>query len=246
MRRDPLLIMSKREEMRKRRQQETRQRMLIIGGVIVVVAIAAAGWLIYQNTRPIGSFTAVATQTWPQADGTALGPKTAKVLVQEFADFQCPICGEYFRSVEPQIIKDYVASGKIRYEFHDFIVIDSNVGGSESRHAAEASQCANEQGHFWDYHNMLYSNQQGEGSGTFADRRLKAFAAGLGLDSAKFDACFDAHRYSSAVDADIALGNQMGVNGTPTVFLNGVMVDISVALNYTALQQKIDALVGQQ
>jgi protein-disulfide isomerase len=240
--------MSKREEIRKRKQQQTRQRMLAVAGVIVVVAIGAAGWLIYQNyqnTLPVaqGSFTTVPTQTWPQADGQALGPKGAKVLVQEFADFQCPICGEFFHSVEPQIIKDYVTAGKIRYEFHHFIVIDKNTGGSESQHAAEASECANEQGRFWDYHNMLYSNQQGEGSGAFADNRLKAFAAAIGLDSQKFNACFDAHKYKSAVDGDVALGSGMGVQGTPTVFINGAM--LANPLDYTALKQQLDVLVGQ-
>src|SRR5947209_1227283 len=143
--------MSKREEMRKRKQQQTRRRMLAIGGVIVLVAVAAAGWLIYQNSLPVGGFTTVPTQTWPLPTGKALGPKNAKVLVQEFADFQCPVCGEYFRSVEPQFMKDFAPGGKVRYEFHHYVIIDQNVGGSESRHAAEASECANEQSHFWDY-----------------------------------------------------------------------------------------------
>ena len=222
--------------------------MLVVGGIIVVLAIAGAGWLIYQNyqsTLPVdaATFTTVPTQTWPQADGKALGAKTAKVVVQEFADFQCPICAEYVRSVEPQIIKDYVDTGKIRYEFHHFIVIDGNVGGTESRHAAEASECANEQGHFWDYHNMLYTNQKGEGSGAFADNRLKAFAPALGLDSQKFNDCFNAHRYAAEVNADMALGAQLGVSGTPTVFINGAMA--ASALNYPALKQQIDVLVGQ-
>src|SRR5262249_28120619 len=169
-----------------------------------------------------------------------LGPKTAKVLVQEFADFQCPVCDEYFRSVEPQLIKDYLTTGKIRYEFHHFIVIDQNVGGTESRHAAEASECANEQGRFWDFHNMLYTNQKSEGSGAFADNRLKAFAAALELDSQKFNDCFNSHRYSANVDADVALGTQMGVQGTPTIFVNGSALPTSTALNYTALKQQLD------
>ncbi len=240
--------MSKREEMRLRRQKEARRRQLIIGGIIAVIAIGVGGFLIYQNymnSRPVpaGSYVTVPTQTWPQADGTALGPKGAKVLVQEFADYQCPICDEYFRGVEPQLIKDYVTTGKIRYEFHDFIVIDSNVGGVESRHAAEASLCANEQGHFWDFHNMLYSNQQSEGSGAFADNRLKAFAVALGLDSTKFNPCFDSHKYGSAVDADQALGSQMGVSGTPTVFVNGTAA--RNPLDYTSLKQQIDVILGQ-
>ena len=65
--------MSKREEMRKRRQQQTQRRMLTAAGVIALIAVAVAGWLIYQNIRPIGSYITVPTQTWPQADGKALG-----------------------------------------------------------------------------------------------------------------------------------------------------------------------------
>jgi protein-disulfide isomerase len=242
--------MSKREEIRKRKQQQTRRQVLAIAAVIVVVAIAVAGWLIYQNYQnslPVSpnSFTTVPTQTWPQANGKSLGPAAAKVLVQEFADFRCPICLEFYRTVEPQLIKDYVATGKIRYEFHDFIVIDAN-GVTESRRAAEASECANEQGRFWDYHNMLYANQFPETStGGFADNRLKAFASALGLDSQKFNACFDSHKYASAVDADLTLGTGLGVQGTPTIFINGAVVDISTALNYTALKQQLDVVVGQ-
>ena len=197
-----------------------------------------------QNSQPIGTFTTVPTQTWPQADGKALGPKTAKVLVQEFGDFQCPTCGEFFRSVEPKIIHDFVSNGTIRYEYHHFIVIDTHTGGTESHRAAEASECANEQGRFWDYHNMLYSNQQGEGSGTFADRRLKAFAPALGLDAQKFIACFDAGRYINAVNTDVALGTQMGVYGTPTLFINGVAV--TNPLDYNEVKQKISALAPAQ
>ena len=243
--------MSKREEIRKRKQNEQRQRLLAIAGVIVIIAIAGAGWLIYQNYQnslPVdsASFTTVPTQTWPQADGKALGPKTAKVLVQEFADFRCPVCLQFFQGTEPQLLKDFVATGKIRYEFHDFIVIDQNQGGVESRHAAEAAECANEQGRFWDYHNMLYTNQKPETTvGGFADNRLKAFAPALGLDSQKFNDCFNARRYAANVDADVALGTSMGVQGTPTIFINGSAVDINTALNYTALKQLLDTQVGQ-
>jgi len=65
--------------------------------------------------------------------------------------------------VERQLIEQYVATGQVRLEYHHFIVVDGNVGGNESRHAAEASECANEQGRFWDYHAMLFANQEGEG-----------------------------------------------------------------------------------
>jgi protein-disulfide isomerase len=93
---------------------------------------------------------------------------------------------------------------------------------------------------------MLYTNQKPESTvGGFADNRLKAFAPALGLDGQKFNDCFNAHRYSANVDADVALGTQMGVQGTPTVFVNGTALDTGTSLNYAALKQRLDVLVGQ-
>jgi protein-disulfide isomerase len=144
--------------------------------------------------------------------------------------------------VERQLIQQYVATGKVRFEYHHFIVIDGNVGGTESRHAAEASECANEQGKFWDYHAMLFANQRSEGSGAFADRRLKAFAAALGLDTVKFNTCFDAHKYAGAVRSDEQQAGTRGVDGTPTVFVNGQKV--SNPTDFNQLQSQIEAALG--
>ena len=228
----------KRDEMRRRRQRQARQRQLTIIGIIAVVAIAVAGWLAYQNLKPIGDIVAIATETYPNVDGKAMGPAGAKVVIQEFADFQCPFCGQFALTITPQLVQDYLGSGQVRYEFHHFIVVDGNVGGHESRSAAEASECAAEQGQFWNFHTLLYTNQNGEGTGAYSDRRLKAFAGSMGLNQANFDACFDSHKYASAVDADIALANQMGINSTPSLYINGVQV--SNPMNYTEIKQRID------
>lgn len=139
-----------------------------------------------------------------------------------------------------QVIDTYVATGKIRFEYKHYIVIDNNVGGSESRRAAEASECANEQGQFWNYTEMVFANQDGEGNGAFADRRLKAFAAELGLDTAQFNSCFDSGKYASAVQADEATARALGVSGTPTLFLNGQRVTVNV-LDFNALSRLIDS-----
>jgi protein-disulfide isomerase len=141
--------------------------------------------------------------------------------------------------VERQLIEQYVTTGKVRFEYHHFIVVDGNVGGNESRHAAEASECANEQGKFWDYHAMLFANQQGEGQGAFADRRLKAFAEALGLDTGIFNACFDSHKYAGAVQTDEQQARARGVNGTPTLFVNGQRVENPTDFN--ELQRWIEA-----
>ncbi|MCC6189842.1 MAG: thioredoxin domain-containing protein [Anaerolineales bacterium] len=217
--------MSKREEMRRRRQQKAHQRQLIIIGAIVVVALAVTGWLIWQNTRPIGEFVTLPTQEYPLAEGKSMGSVDAPVTITIFSDFQCPFCGQVARGVEKQVIDTFVNSGQARLVYKHYIVVDGNVGGSESRRAAEASECAAEQGQFWNFHDMVFANQQGEGRGAFADRRLEAFAAAIGLDTGQFNACFNSNRYAGAVRADEAEAAQLGITGTPTVFINGVRVE---------------------
>lgn len=148
-----------------------------------------------------------------------LGNKNAKVTVIEFGDFQCPFCEKWFTDVEANLIKDYVNTGKVKFAFRHFAFL-----GDESTWAAEASECANEQGKFWEYHDYLYKNQGPEQSGTFAKDKLKGFAQALSLDTAKFNSCLDSGKYAKNVTDDLAAGQKAGVNGTPTTFVNGQTV----------------------
>ena len=102
-----------------------------------------------------------------------------------------------------------------------------------ARMAAEAGQCANEQGKFWPYHDRLFANQQ-----HLTVPELKEHAAALGLDTARFNACVDAHKYASVIDKDIAIGNDAGVTGTPAFYINGRM--ISGAQPFEAFKKIID------
>ncbi|MBI3241557.1 MAG: thioredoxin domain-containing protein [Chloroflexi bacterium] len=235
--------MTKRQELRARRQRESRQRQLYIIGGIVVVAVAIVGWLAYQNFRPIGTFKSVESTPPPNADGSAIGSADAKVVLQIFEDFQCPICRRFTQDIEPRILNDYVYTGKVRYDFRHFIVIDGNKGGNESQRAAEASECAAEQGWFWPFHDMLYTNQTGEAVGDFIDRRLKVFAVDLSLDKAKFNSCFDSGKYQNVVAADLIAARQNGVTGTPTIIIPG-SVPLSGAQDYSVYQQAIDAALA--
>lgn len=133
--------------------------------------------------------------------------------------------------------------GNVRFEYHHFIVVDSNAGGQESRRAAEASECAKEQGQFWQYHDYLFSHQNGEGKGAFSDDNLKAFAATLQLDTTKFNSCLDTQATAKAVQQDEALARSVGANQTPTVLVNGKLVQDP--LNLTELQQLIDAALAK-
>ncbi|MEK9164866.1 MAG: alpha/beta fold hydrolase [Chloroflexota bacterium] len=229
---------SKRQQLRERRQRQTqRQRLIAIGG-IVVVALAVVGWLIYQNFRPVGSYVSVTSTPPPNSDGSAIGSPDAKVVVTAYEDFQCPNCGNFTRQVEGRLFEEYVYTGKIRYDYAHFIVIDR--GGSESRHAAEASECAAAQGWFWPYHEMLFANQTAENVGDFADKRLKAFAGALALDQQQFDSCLDAGKFSNVVTGDVANGRSLGVSGTPTLIIPGAAPIVGTQ-DYTVYQQAIEA-----
>lgn len=162
-----------------------------------------------------------------------LGKENAKVTVIEFADFQCPFCGKWFTESATNLIKDYVDTGKVKFAYRHFAFL-----GDESNWAAEASNCANDQGKFWEYHDYLFKNQQGENQGAFSKDKLKGFAANLGLNTSTFNSCLDSGKYTKDVADDTAAGQTAGVTGTPTIFVNGqAMVG---AQPYTALKTLID------
>jgi protein-disulfide isomerase len=113
-----------------------------------------------------------------------------------------------------------------------------NFIGPESANAAEAAYCAGDQGRFWDFHGILFTNQNGENQGAFADKRLVAMAETLGLDMAEFNSCFDGGKYQTAVNQDRADGLAAGVQGTPAFVINGKLVP--GALSFAQLQQEIE------
>lgn len=168
----------------------------------------------------------------------AMGNKDAKVKVIEFADFQCPFCSQWFKTVEAPMIADYVKTGKIAFYWRDYPFL-----GTESTDAANAARCANDQGKFWDFHDYLYNNQGQENSGTFSKDNLKKFGATLGLNTAQFNDCVDSGKFAKDVQTDLSDGQKAGVNGTPTVFVNGV--PIVGAQPYAAFKSAIDAALNK-
>ncbi|MBI3442399.1 MAG: DsbA family protein [Candidatus Sungbacteria bacterium] len=150
-----------------------------------------------------------------QNDPRALGNPNAPVTFVEFGDFQCPFCGRFFQESERKIVEQYVKTGKVRFVYRDFAFL-----GAESVAAAEASRCAQDQNAFWQYHDYLFTHQRGENQGAFSKDRLKEFAAALKLDSMKFNACLDEGTHRDAVQKDLDLGRSLGVDGTPSSFVN--------------------------
>lgn len=236
--------MSRKRELRQKNRKPDRNRGMFLVAGAVTLAVVAVVFLIFANATPpqAGEFTTVQAQDWPMADGKALGAVDAPVVVREFSDFQCPYCRQFHNNIQGQLISDYVASGEVRFEYHHFIVIDGNVGGNESRRSAQASECAADQGRFWDYQNMLFANQIGEGIGSFSDVRLKAFAEALGLDTQKFSSCFDSRQFAGEVSKDEALARSLKVTGTPALFVNDQRIENP--LDYASVKAAIDAAIA--
>lgn len=139
------------------------------------------------------------------------GNANAKVTIVEFADFQCPFCGRFHSQVLPEIIKEYVDTGKAKFVYKNLAFL-----GKESTDAANAALCAKEQNKYWEYHDHLYNNQNGENQGAFAPDILKKWAVDLGLNAAQFNTCLDTGKYNAQVEADVAEANKNGFNSTPS------------------------------
>ncbi len=172
---------------------------VIVGiGLIAVVGLPAAG----RNQALTSS-------------NKVLGDPNAPITLEEYADFQCPACDAFARGTLKQIEDKYVANGTVKIVFHDFAFI-----GEESIRAAEAAECANDQGKFWEMYDTLFANQGGENVGAFADDKLTALAQGIGLDMSKFSTCFSSGKYRASIQAETANGQLRGVSSTPTLFIN--------------------------
>lgn len=208
--------MPKRKADRRRSAPGSRRRSWLRPLLIVLgtVLFAGAAILFLRGGAP-GAASASASAYTPPTRGNADAP----VTIVEYADFQCPSCGAFTRGVEPELIRRYVDTGKVKLVFRHFPWI-----GAESKRAAEAASCAGAQGKFWEYHDLLYANQHGENSGFFSSENLKRFATQLGLDRVAFDQCLDQGFYRAAVDADFQEVRRLNFNSTPTFLVNGQRV----------------------
>ncbi|MBN2331207.1 MAG: DsbA family protein [Candidatus Aenigmarchaeota archaeon] len=177
-------------------------------------------------------------------DDPYLGPDDAKVTVVEFSDFQCPYCsaadGTYqalvdrFKSQDPTWepavpgLRQLAAEGKIKFVYRDFPL---NSIHSYAQKAAEAAECADDHGKFWEYHDRLFE------SGKLDMTSLKQHAVDLGLDAAQFNECLDSGKQAGEVAKDLQDGSAAGVGGTPAFFINGKL--ISGARSFKVFEQAI-------
>ncbi len=158
--------------------------------------------------------------TLATTDDPSYGPKDAKVVVVEFADFACPAC-QQVQPVVKEILKDY--GDKILFVFRDFPLINDHP---QALLAAMAGECAHEQGKFWEMDEKMFGNPD-----QLAEADLKTYATEIGLNQTQFDECLTSGKYTQEIETDLQEGYGAGVEGTPTFFINGRKFAGAIPLN---------------
>lgn len=172
-----------------------------------------------------------------------LGNPDAPVVLQAWEDFLCPACSQWNRTVKPQLMENYiaqeggVAGGQVRLEFHHFPLSGHEPGTSL---AAQASECAADQGMFWAYHDRLFAATN-EGQPAFTIERLTRYADDLGLDTNQFSQCLINQEYFDEVRGSASEAIALGLNSTPSVIVNGQLMENP--FDYQALTAEIRRLI---
>ncbi|ABU59377.1 DSBA oxidoreductase [Roseiflexus castenholzii DSM 13941] len=227
--------------------------LYIAMGAAVLLVIAIAATVALQNRQ-----TAATPGREPARPATNVpmgrdengfffkGSAGAPVVVTEYSDFQCPGCAYYATALSSQFEQEYIATGKVKFVYHEY-PLSGHVNGAP---AAQAARCAGEQGadKYWAMHDYLFTNQR-QWSGQ-ADPRAQfvAYARQIGLDTAAFEQCYAGNRFRDAINQAKAAGDALRIPGTPSFAVNGRLVDTTGATSveeiYTRMRQAVDAALG--
>ncbi len=143
-----------------------------------------------------------------------LGDPNAPITLVEFGDYQCHYCNVFFQSIEKDIVKNYVDTGKVKIIFKDY-----NIIGEDSVIASQGAHCANDQGLFWEYHDILYSNWTGENNGWASSENLAIFAQQIGLNMNKWSECMNKGSHSQIILKSNDDARTLELTGTPAFFI---------------------------
>lgn len=203
--------------------------VLVVGGVAFLLT-AGGG-----EPEPLPPMTQADLDVAPDSGAAVVdGPEDAPVVLLEFADYQCPHCARLSALPGPAIRRDYVREGLVQWRFYDFPLSSQ----TNAVPAALAARCAENQGRFWEMHDLLYARQnQWAGSGS-PRGHFEDYAEEVGLDVEAWGTCYVERQPLSEVMGSRRFGEQKGVSGTPTVFVNGQRVS---DWSYQSLQSVIEA-----
>jgi protein-disulfide isomerase len=181
------------------------------------------------------------------AGAPVMGDSDARVTLIEYSDYQCPFCARHSRQTMPDIIKNYISAGKVKFVMREFPIPNLHP---RAKAASNAALCAGEQGKYWEMHDVLFANQR-----KMSDEDLLSYGASIDLEAAQFGDCIKQGTHSDQVNKDIEEGQELGVRGTPSFVLgltdpgdpNTIKVSKFVrgAQAYDAFAKEIDDLLAE-
>lgn len=183
----------------------------------------------------------------PTANEPTMGSASAKLTIMEISDYQCPFCRRQSQQAFPQLVEEYVKTGKAQYMFVDYPIAQLHPTAARSH---EAAICAGDQGKYWEMHVSLFRSPVAKD-----DAALIAQAKALGLDMKAFEACLSSGRHAASIQASVARMEQLGISGTPMTVIGltpapgqplKVLKYVYGAQPYPAFREVIDSLLGQQ
>jgi protein-disulfide isomerase len=201
---------------------------LAIGAIMasVVIVVAFVGFdnisnqkeLVIEPTPTIQQTESpnITINTFLDNGSPILGNPNAPITLIEFGDYQCHFCNVFFHTTEDSILKNYVETGKVRMIFKDY-----NIIGPDSVNASHGAHCAKDQGLFWEYHDILYSNWTGENNGWASSENLGRFAQEIGLDMNIWSECMLSGIHSQTILASNENARSLELTGTPAFFIIG-------------------------
>lgn len=207
---------------------------------LAAVAVIGAGILVYQVTKPAVSIPAnVAVLPADTAGfrGYVIGSDSAPVEIIEYGDYQCPGCASFDIVTFPDVKDRLVATGKARFIYRDFPL--DNIH-QHARLAAHAAACADEQGKYWQMHQLLFQGQPDWSSGNAA-RIIRGYAEAASLDIARYSECMESARYAGRIQASYEQGVALGVGGTPMFLIGDRLYN---GMGYDAMRQLVDSLAA--
>lgn len=239
--------MSSRKYIQERRQKRKRQNSALIlimaGGIVLVFAAVIYAVITSANVnlapRQINQPQLTEVE---QYDLSSLGNPQAPVIIEAYSNFSCSHCADFALDTGKLIEEEYIKTGQASLVFR---TVGSSVEAPALQQAAEAAYCAGEQGSFWQFHDLIFANQVRLFTNRAANvsRTMRTFAELLTLNLGDFEECVAEGKYQELVSANQTQATQLGVTGTPTFFINGVMLRGNQP--YEVFQQAIeDALVA--
>jgi protein-disulfide isomerase len=188
-------------------------RICMVKSRLLVRTIIAAGWLCFSLFDPPPSASqSKSANELSVGSGPILGSASAPVTVIEFSDFQCSFCKRFWADTLPKLREAYINPGKARFIYRHFAIL-----GKHSEQAAQAAECAGEQGKFWEYHDQLFKNQGGL---AFTETKLRQYARDINLNAGAFGACLGSGKHKDKVERETAAAAYLGGRGTPFFIVN--------------------------